>query len=444
LDLFKAVCAYLDDKFEWQIIWKVMIPYFTMFGMALYVFLSDREEVIVKTETPIEAIGEDEITFSSKPVVEVEETVVLSMTREQKVCAGIFIVLNIYFAIFELTQLAKKQFGYFSEAWNFFDPTSIVLSLVITVFELMKPGQMPYLKTAEALTVMLLLIRIFYWMRFFSKTGYLVALILDSIERIKYFMFLFIIILYTFGTPLYILQKDRFSREDVEELSPLVSEHFTWVPLDILNNMYLLSLGEFEMMDNYDGKYGGFVWTLFLLATFFVQITFLNVLIAIMGGSFEEFMEIRDQTCLHLKLTIYDDYQLVLNVDDAKASFLVFIEKTEDVDMDKLDQIVEVLGDKINSSKDALGFMTNTVLAETKALQAQLKQIGSDTATQNAILITKQNKKLETIKDDVEEMVDKIRGNSDETPINDDTYEQLLELTQGDHVTQKQIKQLNS
>jgi hypothetical protein len=37
------------------------------------------------------------------------------------------------------------------------------------------------------------------------------------------------------------------------EYGPLISDHFDLVAVDIFVNMYLLALGEFESMDNYDG-----------------------------------------------------------------------------------------------------------------------------------------------------------------------------------------------
>lgn len=53
----------------------------------------------------------------------------------------------------------------------------------------------------------------------------------------------------------------------------------------------MLSLGEFEV-DNFegDGK-DTIIWIIFILTTFITQVTFLNMLIAIMGDTFSRVTE---------------------------------------------------------------------------------------------------------------------------------------------------------
>ena len=60
----------------------------------------------------------------------------------------------------------------------------------------------------------------------------------------------------------------------------------------------MLSLGEFST-DNYgeDAK-DSLVWIVFILTTFITQITFLNMLIAIMGDTFARVSEVKEQSAL--------------------------------------------------------------------------------------------------------------------------------------------------
>ena len=57
---------------------------------------------------------------------------------------------------------------------------------------------------------------------------------------------------------------------------------------DVLYNQYLLSLGEFQTLDSYPlGSLPDLIVLMFIGATFFTQITMLNMLIAIMADVFE-------------------------------------------------------------------------------------------------------------------------------------------------------------
>lgn len=52
------------------------------------------------------------------------------------------------------------------------------------------------------------------------------------------------------------------------------------------------SLGEFGVDGYDDAKLSVFYWAIFLLSTLFLQITLLNLLIAIMGDTFDRVMEV--------------------------------------------------------------------------------------------------------------------------------------------------------
>ena len=77
-------------------------------------------------------------------------------------------------------------------------------------------------------------------------------------------------------------------------------------------NQYMLSLGEFDM-DNF--KMEGddiIIWIMFVATTFITQITFLNMLIAIMGDTFARVSEVKDQSALKANIDILADYVTVV------------------------------------------------------------------------------------------------------------------------------------
>ena len=77
-------------------------------------------------------------------------------------------------------------------------------------------------------------------------------------------------------------------------------------------NQYMLSLGEFDL-DNYKGEGNDvIVWIVFIATTFITQITFLNMLIAIMGDTFARVSEVKEQSALKEKIEILSDYVVVV------------------------------------------------------------------------------------------------------------------------------------
>ena len=55
---------------------------------------------------------------------------------------------------------------------------------------------------------------------------------------------------------------------------------------------YTLGMGEFAT-DNYQGTNVNLIWGVWFIGTFLIQITFLNMLIAIMANTFDKVMDSR-------------------------------------------------------------------------------------------------------------------------------------------------------
>ena len=92
-------------------------------------------------------------------------------------------------------------------------------------------------------------------------------------------------------------------------------------------NQYLLSLGEFSSdgFNNHSQWY--LCWIFFILATFFTQITMLNMLIAIMGNTFEMVIEKKAIHAMNTKLQIMSDYSNVIGLFDRDTEHFLFIVK---------------------------------------------------------------------------------------------------------------------
>ena len=113
-----------------------------------------------------------------------------------------------------------------------------------------------------------------------------------------------------FGTSFYLLNLGRVEDQSfVPDISPFWS-------LDAFMNMYELGIGEFEI-DAYRSNERNvlLINLLFVVSAFMIQITFLNMLIAIMGDTFDHCTEQKENNGRLTKLSIMNDYVNLISQD---------------------------------------------------------------------------------------------------------------------------------
>ena len=104
-----------------------------------------------------------------------------------------------------------------------------------------------------------------------------------------------------FGIPLVMLNTEAGEDAVVEGLFPF------WLINSIINQ-YLLALGEFSTLENFaEQPHAGFCYIFFVLATFFTMVTMLNMLIAIMGDTFERVTENKELNSIKTRLNIVSE-----------------------------------------------------------------------------------------------------------------------------------------
>ena len=163
------------------------------------------------------------------------------------------------------------------------------------------------------MSTLFLWIKVFDWLKLFSTTSFFVKLITETLIDIQHFIMIFFVAIFMFGVPMFILGMN--SPADAE--APLIDEVFGsgWF-FNSFYNQYMLSLGEFAMDGFGDSPQVILCYVLFLLATFITQITFLNMLVAIMGDSYSKVMEAKDRYGLQTRIDIMVNYtSLILDED---------------------------------------------------------------------------------------------------------------------------------
>ena len=185
----------------------------------------------------------------------------------------------------------RPRIKYFYSSTNLIDISGICANYVIVFNEIF--GREFFSNDFKTylivLAVFCLWFRAFYWMRVFERPALLILLIRRTLTHILPFMVLLFIILLLFTNMLYVLNKTQDPLIPRYETS-LYSEESKYSFYSALIHIYLISLGEFNM-DDYENR-GETIKQIillgFILATFLIQITFMNMLIAIMGEIFGE------------------------------------------------------------------------------------------------------------------------------------------------------------
>ena len=138
-------------------------------------------------------------------------------------------------------------------------------------------------------------------------------------KDIRAFMILILTALATFGIPMIILNLSLDSESQV------VDDVFgIWI-VNMLLNQYLLALGEFSLDNFASNSHAILCYIFFICATFISQVTMLNMLIAIMGDTFEKVIENRTVNAIKSKLELMDELAATMNLKDAKQEEKTFI-----------------------------------------------------------------------------------------------------------------------
>ena len=190
--------------------------------------------------------------------------------------------------------------------------TFSVLVLSLVELEAVKPHR---LRTLAAIASCLITVKLFEWLKLFSKTSFYVKLVEETLLEIRSFMILLFITLLVFGMPISVMNLNR------DKDSPMVTKHFNVSVVDTMIDQYLMLFGEFASLENYTGVDGlekEFIMLFFVCATFFSTITMLNMLIAIMGDTFDRCTESREKLDIQNKLSILRDLTAVMETEDSQ------------------------------------------------------------------------------------------------------------------------------
>jgi len=219
----------------------------------------------------------------------------------------------------EIRQLCLKRGAYF-ELWNCLDQISLWLNLFIALrpqFPDYVSEHVIFLSASIAATVMWL--KLFYWLRLFERSAVFIRLIAATLSDIDVFAIMLALNISMFGSAIFILHVENVKSGE----AGFFEEPFENPLVDALVNQYLLGLGEFAT-DDIDGVNKILMWIFFLCATFITHVTFFNMLIAIMGDTFDRVMEMKEKQTVKERMNILADYSQIFQTKERvdKEEFL--------------------------------------------------------------------------------------------------------------------------
>ena len=149
----------------------------------------------------------------------------------------------------------------------------------------------------------------------------------------KWFFFIFVLVTMCFANAIYILNSNRIQDSFGNELYEETFPSFGYV--SAILNQYLVALGDWDT-ENYaistsrSPTNSYLVWLLFVFTTVFSQIIMFNILIAIMGDTYDSVFANMEKAKLKLKIEVMSDYVFVIRDEQKIKKFLFVATPTED------------------------------------------------------------------------------------------------------------------
>ena len=254
-ELVRTILALFWDGKQWKIVYRRLVPFVVMVFSNMWAFYMNLAKESLDRDN---SLGENAM-------------VSIAMI-------SLFIVMYLELVQFRDTDSVWEYLG----IWNILDWLSMLSCLFLDVCIISDTQwlDMAELRLIAALASCAMMLKSGDWLRLFEDTGFFIELLVQTLIDIRAFMYLMGIAFLTFGIPTMMLELNWTADGTQGFWGNMVK--------GVLYGQYLISLGEFPLDDWAGVKYQQMVLTFFVLSTFFVQITMLNMLIAIMGTTFEE------------------------------------------------------------------------------------------------------------------------------------------------------------
>jgi len=281
--------------------------------------------------------------------------------------AIILIVFQTFFVAVEINQILKNWKGYLTSFWNIVDISSIVFNYTLLIMVLSENQNNNVENAFAGFAVFLLWVRLFYLLRVFESTAYLVSMITAIIIDMKYFMLALLVAILAFGNAYFILgrnsEEDNFTGNNIWEA-------FIYA--------VRTGLGDFNV-DGFGTSDELLIWIIFFINTIIVVIIVLNLVIAIMGDTFGKVQETQEATKLQEFASIIRENEFLISrtrlFKHCKYIIVIAPNKSEDQDdgdwQGRLIELKKKLTLSIKKNQDEFGLYNKKVM---KTIDSNVKE----------------------------------------------------------------------
>lgn len=170
------------------------------------------------------------------------------------------------------------------------------------------------------------------YLRMFENTSAFVRMVTEIVKDIRYFLLIFFMGLFAMAMIFFILE--RGDQNNILDGYPVPSYFNSFM------YSFLQAQGEFGQGAYPDSHYTTILWFILILNLMFVNITLLNLLIAIMGDTFDRVKDIEQEAKFREQSNFISDFAFIFPFEKyAKKPYIIYlaVERDEDEDGDDLD-----------------------------------------------------------------------------------------------------------
>lgn len=338
IDIIKDIVLLLWSYFKMQIVVKLLVPYFLYFIIFLV-----HTTYIIKNEH-YESSGE------SKPY---------------HVAAWVFgstiLLFNVYWGYVELTQVMFHRIGYFKSFWNLLDLSSVIMNSAVVIMEFSN-ASFANINRVASVSVLILYFKIFYYLRIFFETGYLVRMIIEIVIDMQNFVVVLLMAIMAFANSYYILGRNA---ADTNFAGNDVSDAFIYSWNTGLGNT---STSGFATKDE------EVLWVIYVVNLIIVPVMLLNFVVAIMGDTFAKVKQSQEFRTLQEITQMMQENQFLFSrkraYKNAKYILVIEPERAEDPGLSSWEG-------EVNELKTSIETASQTHMEELQILQERVGGLGN-------------------------------------------------------------------
>lgn len=343
IDIIKDIVLLLWSYFKMQIVFKLLVPYFLYFIIFLV-----HTTYIIKNEH-YESSGE------SKPY-----------HAAAWVFGATILLFNVYWGYVELTQVMFHRIGYFKSFWNLLDLTSVIMNSAVVIMEF-SSASFANINRVASVSVLILYFKIFYYLRIFFETGYLVRMIIEIVIDMRNFVVVLLMAIMAFANSYYILGRNA---ADTNFAGNDVSDAFIYSWNTGLGNT---STSGFATKDE------EVLWIIYVVNLIIVPVMLLNFVVAIMGDTFAKVKQSQEFRTLQEITQMMQENQFLFSrkraYKNAKYILVIEPERAEDPGLSSwegevnqlkllIEQATEIHSGEIQRLQDKISIIATNALDE--------------------------------------------------------------------------------